>query len=237
MTDPTIPVPVDVSTEQRHAPELLEYFHPHAVVLVGWYPVPDQTALEQMRDEHEAEAVERIEAVAAEFPDDGAAVRTVVVFTRDRAETVDRVADDYDCEAVLVPRDVRRVERVLVPIRGDQNLDAILAFVGGLCDENDASVTLFHAVPESEEDPSVGEVLLEGAAEELVAAGVDTDRIATETVTTHSAADAIFEAAADHDILVLGETEPSIVEHIIGTVPSQVIDRTDKPVLVVRKTG
>jgi len=71
--------------------------------------------------------------------------------------------------------------------------------------------------------------------------GVSEGDVIRATVTSfnrdETSADAIFEAAADHDILVLGETEPSIVEHIIGTVPSQVIDRTDKPVLVVRKTG
>lgn len=229
---PTILVPVDVSTEERPPPELLELLDPATVVLVGWYPVPDQTALEQMRDEHEAEAVERIESVAADL--DAADVRTLVVFTRDRAETVDRVADDHDAEAVLVPRDVRTVERVFVPIRGDVNLDAILSFVGALLEESSASVTLFHASPEGQEDPSVGEALLRGAADELEDAGVDADRIATENVTTAAPVDAIVDAGANHDVLVIGESEPSLVESILGDVPSRIIERSTRPVLVVR---
>jgi nucleotide-binding universal stress UspA family protein len=232
-TDPTILVPVDLSTEERPPPQLLELFHPVKVVLLGWYPVPDQTALEQMQDEHEREAVERIEAIAAEFPDDGADVETLVVFTRDRTETVDRVADDYDCAAVLVPQDVRTVERVLVPIRGDQNLDAILSFVGGLLDESDASVTLFHAVDEGE-DPGAGEVLLRGAADELIDDGVDDERIDTVNVETDAPVAEIVDAASNHDVLVIGETEPSLVAQILGDVPSRIIEQAGRPVLVVR---
>ncbi|WP_458190430.1 hypothetical protein [Haladaptatus sp. NG-WS-4] len=46
--EPTVLVPVDVSTEERPDPDLLELFHPVKVVLVGWYPVPDQTTPAQL---------------------------------------------------------------------------------------------------------------------------------------------------------------------------------------------
>lgn len=235
--DPIILVPVDVSTDERPTPELLRLFHPVKVVLVGWHPVPDQTALEQMQEEHEEAAVERIEAIASEFPDAGADVETVVVFTRDRSETVDRVADEYDCSAVLIPRETRSVERVFVPIRGDVNLTKILSFVGALLDESEASVTLFHAAPEDEEDPSVGEVLLSGAREKLISAGIDEDRTDTVNVVTDAPIDEIVDASANHDILVIGESEPSLVESILGDVPTQLIERSNRPVLVVRDVG
>lgn len=230
---PTVLVPVDVATEERPDPDLLALLHPTKVVLVGWYPVPDQVPLEQMQDEHEAEAVETIEGIAAEFPE-GTDVETLVVFTRDRSETVDRVAEDYDATVVVVPREVRVVERVLVPIRGDVNLDRILSVVAALLDESEATVTLFHAVPEGEEDPSVGQTLLEGAADRLAEAGVDSDRIDTSTVESESPVEDIVDATQNHDVLIIGESEPSLVEHILGDVPTQVIERSGRPVLVVR---
>jgi len=230
---PTVLVPVDVSTDERLDRDLLELLQPARVVLVGWYPVPDQTALEQMRDEHEDEAVERIEAVAAEFPDESD-VETLVVFTRDRGETVDRVGREYDAEVVVVPEDVRPVERVLVPIRGDVNLDRILSVVGALLEESDATVTLFHAAPAGEEDPTVGETLLRGAADRLADAGLDPDRVEATTVESESPVADIVDAARHHDVLVMGETDPSLVEHILGDVPTRVIRQSDRPVLVVR---
>ncbi|MFB6228820.1 MAG: universal stress protein [Halobacteriales archaeon] len=233
MSAPKILVPVNVSGDERPDPDLLELLHPVTVVLVGWHPVPDQTTLEQMKDEHEATAVERIENVAAAFPDEQD-IETLVVFTRDRTETVDRVADDYDCDVVLVPEEVRVVERLLVPIRSDINVDRIVSVVGALLDENEASVTLFHAVRVDQEDPSVGDALLRGVADELSEAGVDRGRIDTVTVESQSPVDDIVDAAKNHDVLVVGETEPSLVEHILGDVPTKIIERSGRPVLVVR---
>ncbi|RLM57006.1 universal stress protein [Halobellus sp. Atlit-31R] len=230
---PTVLVPVDVSGAERPDPDLLELLGAAKVVLVGWYPVPDQTALEQMQEEHEDEAIERIESIAADFPDK-TDVETLVVFTRDRADTVDRVATDYDAEVVVVPKHVRTVERVLVPIRGDVNLNRIVSVLGSLLDQNEASVTLFHAAPSGEEDLSVGETLLAGVADRLADAGVGRDRIDTTVVESDTPIADIVDAGMNHDVLIMGETEPSLVEHILGDVPSKVIERVGRPVLIVR---
>jgi nucleotide-binding universal stress UspA family protein len=231
---PSVLVPVDLSTDERPEPQLLELLRPARVVLGGWYPVPDQTPPEQLREAHEDEAIERIEAIAAEFSNGDTAVETVVVFTRDRSTTVDRLADEYDCGVVVVPRAVQRVERVLVPIRADINLSAILSVIGVLLRDSEATVTLLHAA-ESDEDTEAGKVLLRGASDELLDAGVDADRIDTVTLDSDSPVDDIVDAAANHDVLVIGESEPSLIEQVIGDVPSQLINRTDRPVLVVRK--
>jgi len=231
---PSVLVPVDLSSEEQPDPELLDLLEPASVVLGGWYPVPDQTPPEQMREAHEAEAVERIEALAAEFREAETPVETVVVFTRDRATTVDRLADDYDCGVVLVPGAVQRVERVLVPIRAEVNLVAILSVVGVLLRDSEATVTLLHAA-ETDADSAAGEVMLRGAADELLDAGVDADRIETVNRESDAPVDDIVDAAANHDVLVIGESEPSLIEKVIGDIPATIIDRTERPVLVVRK--
>jgi nucleotide-binding universal stress UspA family protein len=234
VTKPSVLVPVDVSTDERPDPQLLELLEPARVVLGGWYPVPDQTPPEQLQEAHGDEAIERIEAIAAEFQDADTAVETVVVFTRDRSTTVDRLADEYDCGVVLVPRAVQRVERILVPIRADVNLSAILSVVGVLLRDSEATVTLLHAAG-SDEDTEAGEVMLRGASDELLDAGIDADRIDTVTLESDTPVDDIVDATANHDVLVIGESEPSLIERIIGDVPGQLIKRTDRPVLIVRK--
>lgn len=228
-------IPVDVSTDERPSAAILELLHPVKIVLLGWYPVPDQAAPEQLREEYETEAIERIEAIAEDLPHESADIETVVVFTPDRSDTVDRVADEYDCDAILVARDVSAVERVLVPIRGDLNLDAILAFAGTLLEESQASITLFHASPEGNEDPSAGELVLNGAADELRESGVDAERIETVNVSAEAPVDEIVTEGQRHDVLIIGETDPSFVERILGDVPSRIIDEISRPVLVVRK--
>jgi nucleotide-binding universal stress UspA family protein len=231
---PTVLVPVDVSTDEQPDPELLALFKTGTVVLVGWYPVPDQTAPEQLKDQKEAEAVERVEQLASAFPDDGPAIETLVVFTSDRTTTVDRVAEEHGCDVVIVPDGVATVKRVLVPIRSEVNIDRILTVVGAALDESEVSVTLFHATP-TEEEREVGELLLSGAKDELVASGIDQDRIETMTVVSESPVEAILKAATDHDVIVIGETEPSLIEEVLGDLPTQVVEQSHQPVLVVRK--
>jgi nucleotide-binding universal stress UspA family protein len=234
ITKPSVLVPVDVSTDEQPDPQLLELLKPARVVLGGWYPVPDQTPPEQLQEAHGDEAIERIEAIAAELQDAETAVETVVVFTRDRTTTVDRLADEYDCGVVLLPRAVQRVERILVPIRADVNLSAILSVVGVLLRDSEATVTLLHAT-EPDEDSEAGEVMLRGARDELLDAGVDADRVDRVTFESDTPVDDIVDVTANHDVLVIGESEPSLIERVIGDVPSQLIDRTERPVMIVRK--
>ncbi len=238
MDDPTILVPIDVSESSTSIadPELVELLHPLQVVLLGYFPVPDQAAPEQLRDQYGEEATDRIERAADAFADRGGDVEAVVVFTRSRAESVDRLAAEYDCDVVLTAGEFERVDRVLVPLRGDPNLERIVAFVGELLAESDATVTLYHAVTPGE-DPTQSEFILRGAADRLREDGLDRERITWEQSETESPAAEIVSLAADHDIVVIGESEPSLRGRILGDVPSRVIDRTGRPVLVVRRRG
>lgn len=236
MDDPTILVPIDISdpSVSMPNPDLVELLHPLQVVLLGYFLVPDQAAPEQLRDQYEAEATERIDRVATAFTDRGGDVEAVVVFTRDLATSVDRIAAEYDCDVVLTSDSSERIERVLVPLRGDQNLERIVTFVGELLPENDATVTLYHAVA-PDENATESEFILRGAADRLAEGGLDRDRITWEQSETESPAKEIVSLAEDHDIVVIGESEPSLRKRILGNVPNQIIERSGRPVLVVRR--
>lgn len=231
--DSTILVPIDLSTTDPADKALPRLLRPVDVVVLGYYPVPKQTAPAHLRDEHETDASARLDAVVAEFANSDHAVEGVLVFTKDRAETIDRVADQHDCDAVLVPGEADTVERILVPLRGDVNLDRIVSLVGDLVRASDASVTLFHSSAE-DTDSSQGEFILRGAADRLSEEGVDRDRVDWTLSEGGTLRRQIIELAADYDLLILGETEPSLRDRIIGTVLTPILDEIDKPAIVVR---
>lgn len=233
MDDPTILVPINVAEPSTPDPDLVELLHPLRVVLLGYYLVPDQAAPEQLRDEYEGEATETIERIGDAFADRGGDVEAVVVFTRDRSTSIDRLASEYDCDAVLLPGEFETVTRVLVPLRGDPNLDRIVTFVEALLRESDAKVTLYHAVTPNE-DPTESEFILRGAADRLSEDGLDRDRIEWRQSETDAPVSDIVALADDHDVVVIGESEPSLRDRILGDVPNRIIDRTGKPVLVIR---
>jgi len=235
MDDPTILIPLDVSEPVAPARGLVELLHPMKIVLLGYYPVPDQTTPEQLQSEHGDEVTAAVDSIAESFTKRGASVEPLVVFTADRSKTVDRVANEYACDAVLTDGEVDGLTDVLVALKGDTNLDRIVSFVGDLLRENDANVTLFH-VASDEEDAAQTEFILRGAADRLAEEGIDSSRIEWEQSTSDRAADEIATVAADHDIVVIGETKPSLKDRILGDVPTDIIDHIDRPVLIVRRS-
>ncbi len=76
--------------------------------------------------------------------------------------------------------------------------------------------------------------MLRDAADELLDAGVDADRIDAVTLESDTPVDDIVDAGANHDVLVIDESESSLIEQVISDVPSKLAKRTDRPVLVVR---
>jgi len=232
-SDSTVLLPVDVSGDATPPAGVLALLGPVDVVVLGYYPVPDQAAPAQIKYANEDAAADRLATIADRLREDDGTVTEVLVFTHDRDETVDRVAEEYDCAAVVTTGTVAAVERVLVPLRGRENLAGILAVVADLVADTRATVTLFHAV-DGDGDRDEGERLLADAVDRLTEAGVDATRTDRRLVETDDPAAAIREAAAEFDVVVIGESEPSLRERILGATPATVVDRTDAPTVVVR---
>ena len=226
-------VPVDVSGGRPPAQSLVDLCRSVDVVLLGYYPVPDQVAPAQLRRDHESDAMETLDRTTDAFESSGLDVTEVLVFTHDREDTIDRVATEYGCDSVLTVGPAERIERVLVPVRGDTNLERIVSLLAAVMRTSDASVTFFHSVAE-DSDPSHGEFLVRGAVDRLGEADIDRERIDWRLSDEESPHDEIIELAREYDLLVLGETKPSLRERILGTVPSRIVDEVDKPAFIVR---
>ncbi len=231
--DASVLVPVDVSDGTPPAPQLVDICRSAEVVLLGYYPVPDQVAPAQLRQDHGPDATELLTEMADEFRASGVDVTDVLVFTHDQEDSIDRVADEYGCEAVLTLGEADQVERVLVPVRSDANLDQIVSLLTELMRVSDVSITFLHSVV-GESESNDGQSLVRGAVDRLSDAGIDRERIDWQLSDEDSPHDEIIELAREYDLLVLGETKPSLRERILGTVPSRVVDEVDKPAFIVR---
>jgi len=231
--DSTILVPVDVSGGTLPAQPPIDLCRSVDVVLLGYYPVPDQLAPAQLRQDHESDATAALDRVTDTLEASGLDVEDVLVFTHDREDAIDRIANEYDCDAVLTLGPAERIERVLVPVRGDTNLERIVSLLAAIIRMSDTSITFLHSVAE-DSDPSHGEFLVRGAVDRLDEAGIDRERIDWQLSDAESPHDEIIDLAREYDLLVLGETEPSLRERILGTVPSRIVDEVNKPAFIVR---
>lgn len=225
-------IPFELPEPDTVAPVVIDLLGDIDVVLMGHFQLPEQTPTAVGRDQFEAEAQAELDDLAADFEDVSGSVTTRLVFGKARAKAIDRMAIEEECNVVLTPGHVEAIDRILVPLRGEDNLDRIVSFVGELVEDTDASVTLFHAI--SQDDRQPGKVILNHAYERLVDTGVDRNRIDFRLSEDGDPRQEIVSLGDDYDVLVLGETEPSLRERILGELLGQVTAETDDPTLVVR---
>lgn len=204
------------------------------VVLVGWYAVPEQTSPEQAREQFSDEAQAALDRVAAAFERATAEVETHLVFTGSKIDTISRVANERACDAVYLSGPLERIRQILVPLRGAQNTMSIAAFVADLARDYTANVTLVHVMEGDEQEEEIRERVLGAVAASIMDRGVDENIIRRRVIQSNDPAKAIIDMAGDFDMVVLGETEPSVRDILFGTVPEQVAASAHIPVIVVR---
>jgi nucleotide-binding universal stress UspA family protein len=227
-------VPVSLREEHTLPPVVYDLVGALRVVLLGTYEVPEQTPPEQARENFEDVARGRLEALAEGFSERGTEVEPLLVFTPDRAETVDRVTVERECGSVLFPGVAESLERVLVPVRSETNVERILEVVARIAEGRATTITLYHVSGEDEEEGEA-DLLLRGARARLVSAGVPPGSIDLLTERSGTPAETIIAAATEADAVVIGETKPSLRTMVFGDVPMRVVEEARCPVIVVRR--
>lgn len=238
MDSPSAPssilVDIELPDPEPLPPELIRVLSSLRVVLLGWFSVPEQTSPAQARDQFGTEAEATLDEAARQFEEAGADVTTRLVFTGNEFETISRISVEESCDAVLIPGPVEQLRRVLVPLRGIQNVREIAPFVADLCQDGTAEVTLLHILEDEETVEASRKDVLEPAAEMMRDHGIKASLLELDSVAADDPADTIVEWAGNHDLVVLGETEPSVREILFGTVPERIVTSVKIPVIVVR---
>lgn len=227
-------VPVEVLEGETVPDSVVDLLATLPVVVLGYHVVPEQTAPGQARMQFEERAQGRLDDLATAFREAGGGAETRLVFTHDEEQTLDRVAGETGCGAILVPNPAPDVTRLLVPLRGEVDVGRVTGFVAALIGNRDIMVTLSH-VAENEERVEAGRSMVEDAATRLRERGMPTGSITTEVTVSGTPVEAIATTAAEHDAVVMGESEPSLRSFLFGEASKRVAARSLGPVVVVRQ--
>ena len=197
------------------------------VTVLGYHVPPDQTGSDQARSQFEERATSALEDIAQEFRQAGGDADYRLVFTHDRQQSINRVAEDTNSRAIVTPGATGDLERILVSLTGKVAVDRILTFVEELIDDRDIGVTLFVVSEGTNEDSP----LLEESKARLEGAGI---AVQTE-VATGPTIGALVDAVPGHDAVVVGEKAPSLASLVLGEESERVASAAVSPVLVVRE--
>jgi nucleotide-binding universal stress UspA family protein len=227
-------VPFELPDPEPLSPVLVSDLASMDIVVLGHYALPEQTPPSMAREQFEDGAQVTLDALAEPFETAGSTVTTRLVFGRDRARTIDRVAVEEGCDAELDPAPTEGIRRVLVPTRDAGNLERLTDFVRALVGESTETVTLFHVLA-PDETPEEAERMLADARDEITRLGLPAEMVELDVGDDDDPKEAIVERAGAYDIVVVGETDATTVELIFGELPDRIVNRTGTPVLVVRR--
>lgn len=218
-------VPVAVLEGETVSRGLISLLGTVEVTVLGYHVTPEQTPPDQARLQYEDRATEALEDLTAEFQAAGATADHRLVFTHDREQTTDRIAEEVGATAVAISGMTSEVERILVSLSGKFPVDRTLTFVEDVIGDRDIEVTLLFAGDEDDADP------LDAANARLRDAGIETN---LRSAPGESPFEAMLEAVANHDVIVMGEKAPSLRSLIFGEESDRVASASVGPVLVVQ---
>lgn len=221
-------VPVAVLEGESVSLGLMNLLGTMDVTVLGYHVLPEQTPPDQARLQYEERATETLADIAEEFRQAGGDADHRLVFTHDREKTIQRVADEIGSRAYAIRGATGAVDRLLVPLTGDVAVERVLSFVTDLVGDRPIGVTLFLATDEESEDRES----LDEAAAILSERGID---VRTELAVDAAPFQALIEAVAGHDAIVMGERAPSLRSLLFGDEAARVATETVGPVLVVRR--
>jgi nucleotide-binding universal stress UspA family protein len=202
------------------------------VTVLGYHVLPEQTPPDQARAQFEGRANEALDDLTEEFRSAGGAAYHRLVFTQDRQQSIDRIADEVDARAYAITGTTGAVDSLLVSLTGDIDVDRITDFVVELIGDRPIAVTLF-AKDGSVATDEDADGRLATATERLSAAGIET----TTRVAGGKTIDALVDAVAGHDAIVMGERAPSLSSLLFGEEADRVAAASVGPVLVVRSSA
>ncbi|EMA58081.1 universal stress protein [Halorubrum lipolyticum] len=230
----TILVPLELPDPEPLSPVLVDDLSSLDVVVLGHYDLPEQTPVRDAREQFGDAAQATLDEVAETFADAGATVRTRLVFGKDRATTIERVAAEEECAAELDPAPTERIERILVPLPDVAEFDRLPAFVRLLSEDSTQEITLFHVV-EGEERRERGETVVAETRERLVEDGFNAESVDTLVVEGDGHDEEILRVAAEYDAVVMYEPESNVTDRVFGSLADRIADETGDPVIVVNR--
>jgi len=219
-------VPVEVLEGKTVSPGLMSLLGTVDVTVLGYHVLPEQTPPDQARMQYEDRANEALDDLSQEFREAGGEADHRLVFTHDRKQTIERVADDVNARGFAISGMTGDVDRLLVSLSGDVAVDRILGLVEEVIGGRDIGVTLFLATEEGG-----GDEVLDSAAERLRDAGISVE---TKVGEGEAAFGALVDAVSGHDAVVMGEKAPSLRSFVFGDEAGRVASASVGPVLVVR---
>lgn len=227
---------VDITKDDNEIPaEILRTLQTSRVLLLGYKEIPEQTEPEQSEEKYGEEAKERLDKMAEDMRQQNIDIDKDLVFTKNLAETISRVVEDWHCQAILTARPIHVLERLVVPVYDPSQVNTRLMTILRRLAESKSVEIVVGLMAEEDEEEFNEERLKAAIEQQFTLAGLEVYRYKNQSRKGKSAKNMMEELVEETDLVVLSESDSSHRKSFFNRIHQQIVKAVSAPVMVVLK--
>jgi nucleotide-binding universal stress UspA family protein len=208
------------------------------IVLSGYWEVPENRSVEEVREAHQTDADAVLYDMAAQFSRAGAPTDIQLQFGPAGAARRDhqsQVAEETAADGILLADRLSSFHNILVPLRDVRHQEEVVEFVSTFAPDDLFVVELYH-VSTDKTDVSAAQEMLQPVKDLLLKRGFSESDVEITVEVARDVKAAIAAKARDYNLVVMGETEePDAEGELFGPVCRFIAAEADRPIIVVQR--
>lgn len=229
---PKILLPVEFPNAELPPIDLFKAFRNLKLFVLGYRISPEQTHPEQSEEELDDETREEFENYLNDLSFSSIDTQSKLTYTADYTVLLQNFLEDEQVHALLIPKPMDEMNRILVPIyREDQINRRLATIVRELCNYSQAPVSLFFVVQKDSEQNI--DTLKAGGLKTFLQVGINKSDIKFNSVEVDNVEEAILQISGADDLVVLCESEDDKREKWFASIHENIRVQLESPLLLI----
>ncbi|MDX1591837.1 MAG: APC family permease [Balneolaceae bacterium] len=236
LRSPRVLLPVEIPDAPVPPVALFRAFYRLKLFVLGYQVIPEQTSPDQAREHAEDEVENSFQNYVENISKSGIDAEKELVFTSNYSGTLSQYVNEKKFHALLTPKPMESLERLLLPIYKDDQINARVATILrelAAASELPISILFLDEVEESESSEHRLKVLESKARRQFLRSGINEGQIRTQSVNVDNIVEAVDQIASSDDLVIIPESKETDRERLFQNIHNEIQQKLDCPTLVI----
>jgi len=232
LREPKILLTVEFPDPEKPPFALFKAFRNLNLFILGYQISPEQTHPEQSEEKLDEVARQEFDSFLDDLSFSFINTQSQLEYPSDYPQLLQNFLDEEQVHALLIPKPMEELNRILVPVYREDQLNLRLATITReLCVYSGAAISLFFVVQKDSEE-SIGRLKTK-AFKNLLRAGIDKSDIKSKSIEVDNVVEAILQISEKDDLVVLSESRHDERKKWFSSINQKVRNKTDSSVLLI----
>lgn len=232
LREPKILLTVELPDPDEPPYALFKAFRNLNLFVLGYRISPEQTHPEQSEEEFDEKTEEEFENYLNDLSFSSIDTQSQLEYTADYSDLLHTFVEDEQVHALLIPKPMEELSRILVPIYRDDQINLRLATIlRELSDYSNTAISLFFVV-QKESDESIDQ-LKTSAFKTLLSVGINKSDIKSNSIEVDNVEGAILQISEEDDLVVLCESEEDERKKLYKSIHENIRNKVKSSLLLI----